>query len=309
MTEIHADLLDLLPKNSRTKLERLVEQRSNAYAILRSATNDLEAAWKARDRASMTFAAACEKAVFSPSGQRRHLDDAEVAALRAPLDRAETEIATLQDRVDRATTAWTETDLVEEIRRWLGELRKAGRRLKPAEPPKAPTGDPRRAVEQARARLDEIDDQIARTESAPRTLAELRAAVIAEIEALAERGHIHVDPRTRGGSPLRLAAALATNGPGDRPQAAVQTLVALLVEPIREAALALLPAEELPGALSDADRERELARLADDRLATERAEEAGITAAEAAGLTVARRRDANPAAVLDVEEARDDRYA
>ena len=57
-----------------------------------------------------------------------------------------------------------------------------------------------------------------------------------------------------------------------------------------------------PG-ISDADRQKELARIDADLMAAELVEESLIRNAERAGITLQRRRDANPAAVLAADEA------
>jgi hypothetical protein len=57
------------------------------------------------------------------------------------------------------------------------------------------------------------------------------------------------------------------------------------------------------GAMADDVRDREFARIAGRRLEVERVEEAVIVAAEANGAFIARRQDADPRAVLEVEEA------
>lgn len=295
------DILAILPKSSQDKIIHLSEMRADAHAVVKGAEAALDDAERRRDRAALTYRTQVERLTYSPSGQSRALTSEEIASIRAPLDRVEAEIDRLKARRDRATENWQAFDFLADVRNWLGDAKMAGRRLKAAQPMKLPTGDFHIAVENARRRLDEFEAE--RVELAPLPLADLRAAVEAEIGALAGRGALFVDPRSRSGSPLKLEAAFGLSGQGDRVSALAASLVFLLREQIITAALALLPEKELPGALTDTDRNRELARLTAERLEIERAEEAAIVAAAAAGIVIPRRREASPLAILEISEA------
>lgn len=297
------DILAILPKSSQDKIIHLSEMRADAHAVVKGAEAALDDAHQRRDRAELAYRSQVERLTYSPSGQSRALTSEEIASIRAPLDRVEAEIDRLKARRDRATENWQAFDFLADVRNWLGDAKMAGRRLKAAQPMKLPTGDFHKAVENARRRLDEIEIEAERVELAPLPLAELREAVEAEIDSLAGKGALFLDPRIRNGSPLRIEAAFGLSGQGDRVSALAASLVFLLRDQIKTSALALLPEKELPGALTDTDRNRELARLTAERLEIERAEEAAIVAAAAAGIVIPRRREASPLAILEISEA------
>ena len=297
------DILAILPKSSQDKIIHLSEMRADAHAVVKGAEAALDDAERRRDRAALTYRTQVERLTYSPSGQSRALSPEESASLHAPLDRIDAEIERLRSRRDRAIEAWSNYDFLADVRNFLGEAKMSGKRFRSAPPTKVPTGDFHRAVESARRRLDELAIETERVELAPLPLAELHAAVEAEVDAIAGRGALFVDPRIRSGSPLKLEAAFGLSGQGDRVSSLASSLLFLLRDQIKAAALALLPAKELPGAMTDAARKAELARLTAERLEIERAEEAAIVAAAAAGITIARRRDASPLAILEISEA------
>ena len=297
------DILAILPKSSQEKVIQLAELRADAHSVVKGAEAALDAAEQRRDRADLTYRTQVERITYSPSGQSRALSPEESASLRAPLDRVEAEIDRLKARRDRAADNWRAFDFLTEVRAFLGDAKMAGRRFRSAPPTKVPTGDFHRAVESSRRHLDEIEIEAERVELAPLPVAELRTAVEAEIDSLAGKGALFLDPRIRSGSPLKLEAAFGLSGQGDRVAALASSLVFLLRDQIKTSALALLPAKELPGALTDAARKAELARLTAERLEIERAEEAAIVAAAAAGIVIPRRRAASPLAILEISEA------
>src|SRR5690606_27764090 len=73
-------------------------------------------------------------------------------------------------------------------------------------------------VERIRREIESLDAQWKAVESAPAPSDDLLARCIAEIDALAERGALRIDPRSRGPAPLRLDETLrigAVPVPGD----------------------------------------------------------------------------------------------
>jgi hypothetical protein len=138
---------------------------------------------------------------------------------------------------------------------------------------------------------------------------------IAEIDAVAQKGAINLDPHSRAGNPLGLAGAIKITSvpvmvPGDdRPTMMLRgdgggALFAWLM---RDALVArvddLLAALPQAGALTDDEREIEFRRVSVRRLEIERQEEALVVAAEREGRVIARRRDLDPRALLEVVEA------
>lgn len=66
---------------------------------------------------------------------------------------------------------------------------------------------------------------------------------------------------------------------------------------------AMIDQADVVGALTDEEQEQRFRELRARRLELERIEEANIVAAEAEGMFIARRADADPRAILEVAEA------
>lgn len=293
-------MLDGLPRESRKKAVELDAARQDAWAALRGADAALDEARERHGKARIS----ADYGRYREDGSLRRMTEEEVEALYLPFRRLEVEIEERHaPRHRRAQDAYRGHDGLANVAHWLQEALSSGTRLRHMPLPKH-SADPHRVVEDARRRLDEIEGEFRQIEGAPRLLDDARAAVLAEIAAIADRGKLSPDLRIRAGSPIRLTEALKFHpGPsghfvGD-PSA---MLIGLLRPQVEQAALSLLPETDLPGALSDEARERAFTRLAVDRLETERREEAALVAAASKGHIIARRADADPRAVLELAE-------
>ncbi|MGF1594623.1 MAG: hypothetical protein ACFCUW_15180 [Kiloniellaceae bacterium] len=178
----------------------------------------------------------------------------------------------------------------------------------------APGGGWHQGVEDLRARLGAGADRRRAIERAPRDAGEAAAQVKTYVAELREKGRPNLRYVTRpGGSvadirwPLTRTEMRRPSG-GDPVPALSLDAPAILAwfwgDDFEAALLAEVEAQaaETGGkALTDAERERQLAELADETLEIERREEALIRAAAAEGIEIARRGDADPRAVLAIE--------
>lgn len=289
-------MLAALPTESRKKAIRLDEDRQAAWAAVRLATEALD---DARNRLDLTKLA-IQRRMYAEDGARRRLTEAEIAEIEAPARRIDAEIEErLAPRLRRAESAWRDHDYLGAVGTWLTEAVASGARLRHVPLP-AFKGDAHRVVEEARRKLDEIDAAFRQVAEAARPVSELRAAMLAELDRLADDGKPACDPRIRAGSPVKLGFALGLEGQGNRAATLSHTLVWLLRDELAAKLDRLLPGDELPGAMTDEARDAAIDRLSAERLEVERSEEAAIAAAATAGMVIARRVDADPRAVLEL---------
>lgn|GEM_PF-3575093 len=308
MPVFHDDFLNFLPKKARAKAVALDEARDAAAAAMKAANADLEDAYIRRDRVEREARAAGQ--TVRPGTEKHPLDQlkkllSENSDQIVPaVARIEIEIAErIQPRLDRASEAFQSiAAVVDAAASWIGEAKRAGVKLVDAPAVARPkTSDFLQEVEKARAEIDEIEDALDRVEAAPCTLADVRAAITTEIDEIAERGRPSISFTARSVSPLRLDAALGlVNSP--RGARSAETLFWLMRDQIVARALSLVGDLEPENALTDAQRDTEIDRLAAELLDASRREEAIITAALAIGMSIPRRRDCDPRALLEVVE-------
>lgn len=311
MTVFTENHLNFLPKKAREKAIALDEARDAAAAAMRAALNDLEAGWARRDGIERDARAAGNLVRTGtvnlsayPTDRLRELvsgatDEDRITPLLA---KAELEIAErLKPRMDRASETFQAFAVVDELVLWLNDAMRAGVRLADAPAVKLKAADPLREVERIRGDIAEIEGKLDAADGAPLPLSEIRAAIVAEIDEIAAKGRPILGYTAREVSPIRLDRALGLVNSTAGPRVA-ETLVWAMKDIITERALALVGDLEPENALSDAQRDALLEKLAAARLEAERMEEAVIVAAAAAGTTISRRREADPRAVLEVVE-------
>lgn len=163
-------------------------------------------------------------------------------------------------------------------------------------------------IEAKRAELVVTAERRADIESRPAKPSDLKAAISRELAARASKGRPPFSSRIRGGKdPSKLAlmlmlgsqpGATGTNMIGD---GGTDFFVWLLSDQIEARLHALVDEADLTGAMSDAEQIAALTTIDAERLVLEREEEALIRMAEAQGMTIARRGDVSPMAVLMVE--------
>lgn len=276
-------VLSRLPDASRAKAVNLDNARQAAHAALAAVNDRLADAFKRRDLLDNDITYTIDQL---PPSQRYQ---EEIEALKAPLLVVDAEIANLKAEVARAEREFATFDCIERAAKWLSDSAQLGRTLKHQAGPKAKaSGDFNALVEKARARIDDLAEQIEAVELAPAPADDLRARITAEVDRLAEAGRPvvdHRDPESIGGAIFRAAKADAFPIWLNR-----DALVAKLTAEVKDA----------PGAMSEADKKAALADLGAALLDAEREEEATIVAAQSAGTTINRRRAADPRALLEL---------
>ncbi|NTA46869.1 hypothetical protein G6L34_02020 [Agrobacterium tumefaciens] len=150
------------------------------------------------------------------------------------------------------------------------------------------------AVTKVRENIVAVSQERRRIELAPVPAAELAEKAVAGLDGMAAQGAPSFDPRIRGRDPFKLDHHLTHPGVG------VAFLLFLFRDEIVERLTAII-GDDVPGALTDADRGKLLAKADAKRLDLERQEEALIVEAAQTGLHIERRPDADVRAVLGVE--------
>ncbi|MCO6387939.1 hypothetical protein [Aliihoeflea sp. 40Bstr573] len=153
----------------------------------------------------------------------------------------------------------------------------------------------RAALDAARQRISEIALQVDAIRNAPRDPKEAGKDMVAALRSIAQAGAPRIDLR-RDGDPARLHEAVFSGTTGGT-EGAIAFLVWCFASEIEAKLLAAMP--------SDAVAERKFGFAALDQaraalLAAERAEEAILCAMEAEGVSVFRRIDVDPRAVLEL---------
>lgn len=311
-------LLEGLPEETCAKLRRLEADRAAAAAAYHAAA---DAAQEARTELQLKEGLVSQKlrelgpvAAWSASESERRTAERD-AELTAPLEPLRRRLHAALDAQERAAEVRARFAFLERIESWLRDNIGLGRTFRrcAVSPPKAPKGFPA-AIDQIRAELRALNERRLEVENAPLPPNELLARAVAEIDALAQRGALRVNPTARGPEPvtslneaLRIAAVPVPEANGLNifsPGAGGGTLWVwlhrdALVERV-EQMIGELPAK---GCLTDEERKARLDEIDGKRLEVERAEEALICLAEQNGQVITRRPDASPIAILEIELA------
>lgn len=295
--------LDPLPPKAKAKIEALIDRREDARA----------AVWSASDavfEASHALGLLTNRKGFAEQGSAGHRLrpeddkrlDGEIAAAQAVLDKK-------RARHDATTERLSKFAFLDLVLEWLSDTRVRRRRLKLAVTPVVTGGNFQNEIERIRGDIAHLDDDWASVEAAPRPVVVAKDALFKEVDQIAERGAPKVDLRRRTGSPIALGdrlqqtvhqGATALSIMGD---AGASLFVWLMRDEIKAKLGALIERGDDADALTDDEREKRFGALSARRLELERLEEATIVAADAAGMFIARRADADPRAILEVQEA------
>lgn len=304
-------ILATLPPKGRAKAILLDEERAAALAVQKAAGKELEAGWYDRDEIEKKLALARQHdrtgtvslAHHPLEKLRKMLSPSEGETEVHPLlVKAELEIRErLQPRYDRALAAFQSFAVVDDIAQWLAGAAEAGVRFVDTPEVKLPAKAVPEEVERVRSKIAAIEAAINETTFAPLPLADVKEAIVREISEIAAKGQPRVRYNDRRSSPLKLGEALGISNSPAGPSTAA-TLVWAMQEIITERALSLVGDIEPERALTNAQRDALLEQLAAERLEAERIEEAAIMAAHAAGIAIARRREADPRAVLGIKD-------
>ena len=162
-------------------------------------------------------------------------------------------------------------------------------------------GDPREALAARRADILNYAAAWEEVVRAPVPRSDLLAGTVAAVDQIAAIGRPLLNRRAREGDPFALLPTFR----GDEKRTSKDG-TALLFWLFRDTIVDRLTVEigetDDARAMSDEAREAAFAELAAKKLEAERKEEAAICACEAQGILIARRRDADPRAVLELAE-------
>lgn len=321
-------LLSWLPPPSRLKAEKLDAESAAAIAVMRRAS---DAALAARQEHNIVASAARERLATRPrynfepppgapprvlEAYRASLakDDREWMEFEArtmePVKRAKLILDRATEVHERATAQMEEFAFLGNVQSWLARAVQSGTKLvhRPTTLGRVDSFPDEAA--RIRREIAALYDEWRTVEAAPSTRDDYRARAIAEIEDLAARGALQVNMKDRGTRPLGLAQALKLGPPpaGDRPPTAGDAGAALWVWLHKDALIARVNAliDAAPAAengMSYEEREAAFRKIVEKKLSLEFLEEATICAAANAGMSIPRRRECDPRAVLEVTEA------
>lgn len=240
-------------------------------------------------------------------------DQAVVGQFAADRASAVAERNRLESVIQKGREAWNgEGNALESVRRFIREHR--GRLIVPTTAPIPAIGPegPRPALDRIRAEITAIGERLIEVEFAPATAAELRGAALAALDRIAAQGKPRLIATARGGDdPFALDRLLGSTpisgfvGPDGRPAPTIgdggSAFLVWLNRDVIAGKLGEIIAEaELRDALTDAVRRVEMTRLGVERLRLERIEEALVRLCGEAGISVPRRSDASPLAMLQI---------
>lgn len=227
----------------------------------------------------------------------------------------EAEIERLQPAKRRAAeTLQVYAAVADACLEWLGDHRDGRYRDVPPPVVEKPAGGWPQAVEEQRGRLAGLRDRRGAVEKAPRSVAEAVEQVKAHVARLRETGAPDVKYLLRPGGGVSDIRWPETNSyhrkdGGGTARTRVPDVPAILawlygkdLEAALVAEIEAAAGSQATETLTDAERARLLAELDAEILQAERIEESMIRAAAVEGLEILRRPDADPRAVLSVEE-------
>ncbi len=324
-------LLSWLPQQSRIKVEKLDADRAAANAVVRQASNAAQAALQehgiatsaarellaTRPRDSFAPPAGAPQTVlevFRARLAREHYERTEFEArIMEPVERTKRALDQAMAANERATARWQEFAFLGNAHGWLARIVHNGTKLvhRPATMGKVESLPDE--VARIRREIVALFDEWRTVEAAPSPPDDYRARAIEEIEELAARGALRVSLKERGPRPLGLAQALTL---GAKPvDARVSTTddmtgyagAALWVWLHKDALIArvsaLVDAAPTENVMSYEEREAAFRAIVEKKLSLEFLEEATICAAANEGMSIPRRPDCDPRAVLEVTEA------
>lgn len=308
--EFHEHLLEKLPKKSRAKVERLLVERDAAFAGLRHAGDDVNDA-----RQNFNIA---ERALFNAAdghGRFRYHVEKSTGPDGEPVYECENPEFGLAWRRKPVLAAWRDlqralavqerikapydgTAVVSDARDWL---RDNGGPFKHAALSAPRSSDRVAAVETIRSEIAELQERRSDVETAPAPAGDLIAAAHREVDRLAAKGQPTMWRNRRDGSPVSLNHSGNIAG---APDISGHFLIWAAADLVKQRLSELINQADDGDGVSDADRAAELADLDARILKAERLEEAHVVAAADVGMTITRRREASPLAVLEIEATR-----
>ena len=293
-----------LPMTAKVKLKRLKERDDDLWSLVRGLTDSEQDA-----RADIRAIESEKRRIMDAERDWRLSGDVKERAAEHDVEIAKAD-EVLRDIAARRRVKNDErgklSRLIRNLEDWLdANPRQAAAKTTPAPVPSIGTrADAARFV---REKIEQFDGKAQTVSTAPLTVANAKKVARAEIEALAEAGRPDCAPLVRGQSimwPRNTATQINSSGT----PIVVDDARAVLAWLHKDAMIAAVEAEVEAAAkvdgrkgYTDEKRAAELERIAAEKLAAEREEEALIAAIEAEGGRFDRRPDADPRAVLGVQ--------
>jgi hypothetical protein len=289
-----AGAVGTLPAPAAEKLNRIVQADRDARTGLNNLLDRMETARTNERRAEQRIQ---QLRQMNPPVREDHLWMREARDQR---DRARQELAELTEREPALRAACSA--LLPRLNGWMGTLLNSGRAAAMHDKPvktKFKWGSFAGAVERVRRELAELTADLHQVRSAPITAADTKRLIRDQVNKLAEHGAPSVLPTIEAALPM-LWPERKGDGEVSGPDA-----LAVLAWLHRDALVAKVEAEvdilaDDRQALDDATRGFREDELLAQILDIQRTEEALIEQAEAAGVFIQRRPDADPRAVLGV---------
>ncbi|MDF1601579.1 hypothetical protein PZ895_17630, partial [Mesorhizobium sp. YIM 152430] len=206
--ELSDDLRAMLSARAATKIDALLAARETAYMAVRSffeeAREASELVMKIRRRVQDQIDALPSPTIMW-SKEKYAAYEAEVDTLRAPLRKAEADRDRLRARHEAAQQRLELHIGAGRAVEWLAKQKKDGDRFKDFPLPAVKTKSFQQEVDRIRGEIMSVSDQWNEAENAPCPIADAKAALADEIDAVAARGAPRFDMRRRPGPPLAFA--------------------------------------------------------------------------------------------------------
>ncbi len=302
-----------LPTTSLEKLERFRSERRAAYAAYIDAS-DSEREARHEFQRQEGFAHRAQEQFqgygFSFEGQSHSSHESKeerIARINAPVERARRALQIASDARERAGKRHDEFAFLSAVEDWLNRAPFNDSADLVVVDPSRLKGNPVIAITRIRSELASLDKRLSVVELATVPVNALKEQAFAEIDAVAEKGRLSINTRSRGGAPLRLADNLRINVVPHGSSVALfgnagaHFFTWLLRDELKSKVATMIDDLALGDGLSDDAREVEFRTIAAERLDLERLEEAYIVSAEANGQTIPRRHDVDPRAFLEIE--------
>lgn len=281
---------DPLPRRAREKLQRALAEKNAAHAAYLAVNERLH---EIRRQASLI-----ERTQRDMHESRTDIGHAELARLSV-----ERGFAT--EAQERAEQRSREFGFIGQIEDWIKRSIRFGVQAKLVEPPVMRSKDFRKDLALVRAEILGLEQEWDAVEAAPVPAHVLKADALAEINRTAAEGALKISTNCRDGSPLDLGRRLSTYEIRSGGPSVGDNGASLFTWLLRDALVArvdeLVGTLDLTGAMTDHERASAFERIAADRLAAERREEALITSAGADGIYIPRRQNIDPRAFLEIE--------
>lgn len=301
------EITELLPHEAAERLQALKRERDDASAIVRAVVS------QAMEERSKLADARQRLAVMTQSSRPLPDGHPSVVQARRTIDACNSELARLGNRETTAAASFNHNaHIVTAIERWALGHTSAGRgfALAPKIEPQLLKGEGvLDGISRTRQEIRRLEADLHAARSAPLLASEARAAMVAQISALAEIGRPHVSPAIEHGEPIEFATTMMqTVARGETVAhvgweefAALPTFAYLFKDTLIKKLASEIDAEaDDTAALSKSDRKRKEAELLVDISTTRRQTMALIALAEEQGIAVEIDSDCPPDILLGV---------